>query len=72
LFRSVIVEELNVMHKAAFVVDPKSRELLLLVSAANIAVPLASHGLGETRVQNSSKTLVSKKAIALTTFASFI
>ena len=33
---------------------------------------LVSHGFGETRVQNSSKTLVSKKAVALTTLASFI
>jgi hypothetical protein len=33
---------------------------------------MVSHGFGETRVQNSSKTLVSKKAVALTTLASFI
>jgi hypothetical protein len=33
---------------------------------------VVSHGFGETRVQNSSKTLVSKKAVALTTLASFI
>ena len=30
------------------------------------------HAFGETRVQNSSKTLVSKKAVAFTTLASFI
>ena len=41
------------------------------VRAADIPVRSA-HGFGETRVQNSSKTLVSKKAVALTTLPSFI
>jgi hypothetical protein len=36
------------------------------------SIDMVSHGFGETRVQNSSKTLVSKKAVALTTLASFI
>ena len=34
--------------------------------------PLTFQDFGDTRAQNSSKSLVSKKAIALMTFASFI